>query len=176
MKGNTGTTLMESLLALVMTVLTLTLGLPMMQDFMANQRMRAWMAGLHTLLNHAREQAVVRQQRVVVCASSQGRTCDGGVAWNMGVLVFADHNLDRKRQADEPVIRFWQTDASGLRVHTSQGRKTLRYLPDGTSPGSNARITLCDARGHARARALVLSNTGRVRQEWADRGVRIQCN
>ena len=176
MKGNTGTTVMESLLALVITVTTLSLGLPMMQDFIANQRMRAWMTGLHTLLNHAREQAVVRQERVVVCASIQGSQCEDSVAWNMGVLVFADRNLDRQRQPDEPVIRFWQSDASGLRVHTSRGRKTLRYLPDGTSPGSNVRITLCDQRGQARGRALVLSNTGRVRQEWADRGVRIQCN
>ena len=175
MKDDQGMTLLDSLMAMAMAVLMLSLGVPAMQDFLRNRRMDAWLGGLHTVLNHARQQAVIHQHAVVVCASTTGDRCDAGVEWNRGVMVFLDRNHDRQRQLDERVLHYWHMDDAGLQVHTSSGRKTLRFLPNGTSPGSNARISLCDDRGPASARALVLANTGRVRQERADRGVRIRC-
>ncbi len=175
MKRNHGMTVLESLMATLIAVLLLSMGVPTMQDFLRNRRMDAWLDGLHTLLNHARQQAVIHQNTVVVCASNSGDHCDAGVEWNRGVLVFLDLNRDRQLQPGERVLQFWHMDDTGLQVHTSRGRKTLRFLPNGTSPGSNARISLCDTRGPSRARALVLANTGRVRRERADRGTQIRC-
>ncbi len=170
-----GKTLLEVLLTAGVAGVVLGLGIPAMQHFMQNQKMNAWMAGVHGMLYFAREQAVVRRQRVVVCASHSGKSCDGGMAWERGMMAFVDLNADRKRQDNEPVLRVWRMDATGLQVHTSSGRKTIRYLPNGTSLGSNARITVCDERGPAWARALVIGNTGRIRRERADQGREIRC-
>ena len=170
-----GMTLMELLFSIGILSASLAIAVPAMRVFQKNQQMNAWTTALYGMLQHAREQAVVRRQPVVLCASGDGTRCDGGVAWHVGLMLFADLNGDRKRQPAEPLLRHWQQAARQLEVHGSVSRQRLRFLPNGTSPGSNTRITLCDDRGPTAARALVLSNTGRVRLERADRGAAIVC-
>lgn len=46
---------------------------------------------------------------------------------------------------------------------TSGNHHPVVFQPEGGSGGANDTFTFCDTRGAAKARAIVLSNTGRAR-------------
>jgi hypothetical protein len=50
-------------------------------------------------------------------------------------------------------------------IGSSRGRTSIRFLGDGSTPGSNARIGFCGAGGPPDARKLVISNVGRIRRD-----------
>jgi type IV fimbrial biogenesis protein FimT len=55
-----------------------------------------------------------------------------------------------------------------VRLRSSAGRTRVTFQGNGGNAGSNLTFTLCDGRGPAKARALVLSNSGRLRDAPAD--------
>jgi type IV fimbrial biogenesis protein FimT len=52
-------------------------------------------------------------------------------------------------------------------IHGSSGRTSVRFFPDGSTPGSNGSITFCGLGGPGQARKLVISNLGRIRRDTA---------
>jgi type IV fimbrial biogenesis protein FimT len=107
-------------------------------------------------------------RHAVVCPSRDGATCTGTEDWSPGWIVFLDADEDGLADAGEQRLRRVPALAGQVRLRSSAGRTRVTFQGNGGNAGSNLTFTLCDGRGPAKARALVLSNSGRWREAPAD--------
>lgn len=157
-----GFTLVETLATLTVASVLVTLGIPGMDQLMASHQQKSALYSLFAHAQMARSVAITQGRRAVLCASDEGAACDDSAQWNGGYILFVDHNGNRTRDADEPLLAR-QTGYSRVRLGTTSGRKTLTYQSNGMSGGSNLTFTFCDAKNRVPPKALIVSNTGRPR-------------
>lgn len=157
-------TVLELLITLAIAAILLVVGVPSFQQFTWRQHVQAAVGNLHSDLLLARSEALYRNTSVVACPGDTAAGCSGSSDWSDGWIVFADLNDDRQRQPDEAVLRRGQVFEQ-LAVAGNAGRSSIRFLPDGSAPGSNGTIGFCGPGGPPQARKLVISNTGRIRRD-----------
>jgi type IV fimbrial biogenesis protein FimT len=157
-------TVLELLVTLTIVAILLVTGAPTFQQFTWKQQMRAAMGNLHNDLLVARSEAVFRNVSTVACPGEPRAGCADSTDWSRGWIVFPDLNGDRQRQAEETVLRHGQV-FENLTIAGSRGRDHVRFLPDGSAPGSNGTIGFCGLGGPEQARKLVISNVGRIRRD-----------
>ena len=150
------------------------LAIPSFTNFSQNQRLKAAANALHSDLHHARLEAVNRNGRVTVCPGTAARRCqarpDGAGGW----LVFHDRNADQEWQPEEDLLRATPPLAQ-VQARSSQARTRLTFFPNGSAPGSNATLFLCDGRGPEFGYQVRVSMTGRVVVRSARRDGQIGC-
>ena len=161
-----GFTILELMITVSIAAVLLVIGVPAFQNYGAQQRMNASISALHSDLVLARSQAIHLDVQVIACPGNLSDGCTGATDWSQGWIIFSDINTDRQHQQLEPLLRHGQ-GAEQMAIRGSAGRTTLRFYPNGSAPGSNSSILLCDRRGPEFARKLILSNLGRVRRETA---------
>ncbi len=158
-----GITLIELLIVVAILAILGAIALPAFGNVGQSLASQSARSQLTVGLAQARAAAVMLRADVVACPSRDLVSCSDVVHWHHGWLVFRDRNRNRRPEADEQVVAVAQAQPAGVAIVGSAGRRTLRFLADGTSDGSNATLTVCDRRGAAHARVLVINNAGRVR-------------
>ena len=158
-----GFTIIEFMVTIVIAAILLTLVMPATGNLLDRHRVTTATNELHLDLVLARQTAVAETQRVAVCPSADGATCTGAYRWEHGWIVFSDANGNRDRDAGEPLIKV-RSGIEGFRID-SGGRPAFRFFPDGTAPGNNGSIYICNPALPEFGQRLVLANLGRVRQE-----------
>ncbi len=159
----TGVTLIELLIVLAIIAVLTTIATPSFSDLKQAIASRSSRSALSASINQARNSAVMHGHHVVLCPSADLNTCERTLRWQHGWLLFVDENADDEHDPAEKIIATNQAQSPGVAVLGSSGRYRIRYQPDGTAGGSNITLTVCDRRGPAAARSLVISNTGRLR-------------
>jgi len=135
-------------------------------------------------LQRARGEAARAARSVVLCTRGTGLRCGGQAEWERGWLVFedpdgdrdcTDANNDARCDGDNGrLLRVQPALPSGVTLRkTGTPADRMRFTNTGATPFFNHRYTLCDRRGAASARGLVLANTGRIR--LADAGDVLTC-
>lgn len=158
-----GATLLELVYGISLAALLMGFGTPALIEFTQRNRMLAHYQLLATHIRQARSTAVYEQRRIVMCPSSDHASCLSTGEWQKGWIVFRDLNRNRHREADEPVLRVGPAVKGDLTLTTPVSRRRIRFMPSGFAPGSNTTFVFCDGRGAEKAKALILSNTGRLR-------------
>ena len=158
-----GLTLIELMVAVAVVAILTSVGVPGFQSLMANQKQTTAVNAYIASFQQARLRAVSQASQVIVCPSNNGLTCTGGLSWEHGWLIYDDDNRNRQHDAGEPVVAVLPALPASLTASTSIGRTQLVYRADGSSGGSNLRLTLCDHRGAEHARSIVVNNHGRPR-------------
>lgn len=165
MRGQQGFTLIELLVTLSIAAILLTVAVPNFIVFVQNNRLATQANDLVTMLNYARSEAVKRNQRITVCSRSTDTSCaettNWDTNWDSGLLVFVDTNGDGVVDGGEDVLQVRQGLEGSNTLQTGLNRVT--YQSTGFSSGFMGTFRLCDTRGTASARAIVVSNQGRVR-------------
>lgn len=156
-----GFTLIELLVTLSIAAILLTVAVPNFITFVQNNRLATQANDLVTMLNYARSEAVKRNQRITVCSRATDTSCAGSSNWDGGLLVFVDINSDGVVDGGEDVLQVRQGLEGSNTLQTGLNRVT--YQSNGFSSGFMGTFRLCDSRGTASARAIVVSNLGRVR-------------
>ena len=165
-----------SLFELVGTValagIVLTLGVPSLGRIAADARLRVHVDALFHAIHLARKESVVRRRVMTICPTADGVQCADD--WVDGWMLFA--NLDRDRPAhrdvNEPVVRLGLIHDS-VKIAANRRSFTLRSTQ---LRATNGTIVVCDRRGRARPRALVVSYTGRPRVAYeSPRDIPYQC-
>ncbi|MDZ4728521.1 MAG: GspH/FimT family pseudopilin [Xanthomonadales bacterium] len=164
-KGHgTGFTVLECLIVVSILAILLVQGVPALRDYGLRQRMSAAMHALHSHLAMARNDAVRFNAEMVACPGNIESGCRSDSNWDSGWLVFNDLNGDRQYQVTEQLLAA-EPGLEQIMIRSSSGRPYLRFVPNGSAPGSNSSLSFCDVRGPVAARKLVVSNLGRIRRE-----------
>lgn len=169
MRAQAAYTLLELLVTMALAALLTGLAVPAYRTFSQNLVLKQASTALHSDLHHARLAAVNRNGRVTVCPGTPGRGCLASPDWANGWLVFHDLNADRQWQATETLLRT-APSLGPLTARSSDARSRLTFFPNGSAPGSNATIYLCDGRGPAHGHQVRVSMSGRVRMTRARNG------
>lgn len=156
-----GLTLIELIFVLAIAAILATIGLPAMASFVAESRVTAKTNLTMAHLQFARQAAVTHRANVVACPSADHTRCSGDNRWDQGWVIFIDRDNDREADTPGDVLRV-VAPQEALLLH-SAGRHRVRFQPSGAAYGTNLTIRVCDLRNGAEARAIVVSNPGRVR-------------
>ena len=154
----TGFTLYELMITLLVIGVILTFGIPNLRDFTRNGRMTSAANDLHASFMVARTEAAHAKTNVTICASADpmgAAACNG--TWDQGYVVFIDNNADLVRDAGEPVLRAHPPADSGVLLRVANGATYFMYAPTGLGrldTGGNpplSQVVICDQRGNQRA-------------------------
>jgi type IV fimbrial biogenesis protein FimT len=110
----------------------------------------------------ARSEAAKRGRPVIVCPTPDTVSC-GGATQRWMVFVNLDDYYPVQRSGGEPLL-FVQTAASAGSILSN--RSYYEFRPGRRS--TNGTIVLCDSRGTASAKAVIVSYTGRPRASNRD--------
>jgi len=155
---------MELMVTMAIAAILLTTAVPSFKNYSWNLKMRTAMDQLQTDMTLARGYAISHNAQTVICPADKPDSCSGETAWQSGWLVFVDLNGDREKQQGEPMLKHANT-IENLKINSSRSRTYIRFLANGTSPGSNISIQFCDQRGAEKSGIVTVSNTGRIRQQ-----------
>ena len=174
----TGFTLYELLITLMVVGVVLLLGLPNLAEFTQNSRMTSTANDLHAAFYLARTEAARGKANITICASanSMDAAADCGGAWDQGFIVFVDEDGDLRRAgATETVIRAHPAARTGVNLVMANNSTYFSFASTGLGRGDvggNPAMTqaiICDERGNvtaaggnSAARLLVATPLGRA--------------
>lgn len=161
MNNYRGFTLIELMITLAVAAILLTVGIPSFSEIIKNNRLSTEINELVTVLNFGRTEAIKRGVDVTVCKSDTGSSCAGN--WEDGWIAFVDLDDDGVFDVGdgEIVLRVYDGVATGSTLAFPRNR--ISYSAQGFAIGFTGTFVLCDDRGSAKGKGLVVSNTGRVR-------------
>lgn len=168
----TGMTLIELVIVVVVLALLTGLTMPTFRQVSESARYRNTSHALTVSLAQARMIAISRGHRVTVCPATPDGACTGGADWSSGWIVFLDPARTGQPSTREAILETHQRSASANnpKVHTTPGRRFVRFSPDGMARGSNLTLTICSPRDSRMLGQVVVSTAGRVRSQRGDSG------
>jgi type IV fimbrial biogenesis protein FimT len=158
MPRQTGFSLIELMIVVVLIAITLTVGVPSLIDFIRNNTIITETNNLNLALNQARSEAINRGLNVVLCRSTNPTatppSCGGGTAqdWTTGMIVFADINQNAAFNAgtDELIARFEAASNKISITSNADADPAVVYRQDGTRDTSTStnvyHFAICDDR------------------------------
>ena len=164
-----GFTLIELLMVIAIAAILLTVGAPSFSALIQNNRLATSSNQFVSNLSFARSEAIKRGRTVSLCKSNNQTSCNNGLNWEAGWIVFVDQNSDGTWNGADTVIRVHQgLPKNTLRTGANFANAVCfasRGFPVACGGGGFANDTfrLCDSRADtAKARAIIIAPTGRV--------------
>ena len=168
-----GFTLMEILVALTITTIAVLLTQPVIATGALNLQRSTTINGLIRSLHFARRSAAERGRSTVVCASSDGQRCSGSEHWSSGWIVH--DNLLQAAPYAPPSGSILYRSRGGTGLAISANRTQFVFRPF-RGRSTNGTLIMCDRRGDAEARAVIVSNIGRPRlARTSSSGTPLEC-
>jgi type IV fimbrial biogenesis protein FimT len=156
-------TLIELLIVCACLAITLQITAAPFADAIADARSASAMRHLSSLLNYARQEAVLRGTPVTVCALTPTGRCSRDWLDDHRIAVFVDGDSNRRLGSQERILRElrWPLENGELSWRASLARSYIEFENNGAT-WQNGTLYYCPASRDARqARALVLSQSGR---------------
>ena len=151
-----GFSLMELLITVSVMAITLGIGIPSFQTFIANARLVAQTNNIVSALNIARSKAISTHYRGIVAPIT-------GTDWTDGFQVFVDRDGNQEASDDE-VIQKFEAMSGGFYVKpTATVNDKVVYDPDGRADAGS--FYICSLPGLNDFRRVVIAGTGRIRTE-----------
>lgn len=161
-----GFTLAELMVALAVTGITLSVGVPGFTDFVANQTQTATTNDLVLAMTLARSEAIKQNRFVTVCESADGLQCGTTGNWNDGWIVFANTSQVNAGTVDatEVVLRIFESGRRDRKIvaDAAAAANFVAFRPSGTVTVS-ATWLVCDHRGKHFAKSVFVDRAGRAR-------------
>lgn len=157
-----GFTLGETLAALAVAGIGLSLAVPGLQALSRGNAQATAVNQLVTTLHLARSEAVMRNGRVAVCASASGNGCDGR-GWSDGWIAFLDGDGDLQRGPAEDLLD--HVPAIGLALNSAGFGAALSFGADGRASDAarqpaSGEFAFCDTGAATAARVVILRTNG----------------
>ena len=163
MKKQTGFTLVELMVTLVVVAILLTIGVPSFIQMVRNNRIATEANNMISALNIARSEALKLGRQVTVAKT--------GGEWEAGWRVFSDMDGDGTYDAGDgdTLIQEYAGLSNGYTLRSGANiANWIAYLPSGLARGSGGlssdTFRLCaDDQDTATGRSLAINTVGRVR-------------
>ena len=173
-RTQSGFTLYELLITVLIVGVILTFAVPNMQGFTQNSRMTSTANDMHAAFHLARSESSRAKSNITICPSADGSSCGG--TWEQGYIVFVDEDGDLVRAgAGETVLREHEAIAEGVSMVVANGATYFSYASTGVgrpNVGGNtavSQVVMCDQRGNvvgpggnSAARLFVVTPLGRA--------------
>lgn len=165
-----GFSLLEALVVLALLAILTGLAVAGVAGLRSRHELQAVAEDVWNGMMLARSQALVHQQRVVLCPVTSDKRCDTQGQWQQGWQVFVDLNHNGQRDAQETLLQSWGGLQQGMRL---SGNSTVNlgvgYGADGRSESRTGgfqagTLTLCRA-GLDEGWKIVINSLGRPRLE-----------
>ena len=143
---------------------------PSFAGFLATQRNNSAVSRFVGSLHLARDEAIKRNARVVLCKSPEGATCMHRGGWEQGWMVFHDANNNAQLDPGESVVL--QTAGIGAGYRLMGNTNVSNYVSYGANGSAKllsgafqaGTFTLCPPRdSRVTPQKIILSGTGRAR-------------
>jgi prepilin-type N-terminal cleavage/methylation domain-containing protein len=155
-RTQSGFTLYELLITLLIVGVVLTLGIPNLSEFTRNSRITTTANDLHAAFQVARSEAARSKTNITICASDNSMTagadCQGN--WEDGFIIFVDEDGDLSRAgATETVLRAHPQIALGVSIAVANDATFFSYASTGLGRGNVggapavSQVIICDSRG-----------------------------
>lgn len=184
MSRQRGFTLIELIVTLTVAAILMSIAIPNFKTTIYNNRQTAELNTLLSGLVYARSEAVKRNVDVVLCSTSDQKTCSG--SWTNGWLVYytpagtydAPGAVSPTNPLPAPtsseIIRQYPAlgGSNTLKSDANAVNNTIVFQPSGqTLLANDSQFTLCDSRGSQYGRVLMASVTGRAEVlPWSSSG------
>ena len=158
-----GFTLGETLTALAVVGIGLSLAAPGLQSVTRSNRQAVSVNQLVATLHIARSEAVTRNAPVGVCASSDGTRCDG-TAWEQGWIAFLDTDANADHTPSEALVD-QVPGLAGMQVRSTEFERALTYRPNGRAvalgnDASTGEFSFCEPGADTAARVVIVRANG----------------
>jgi len=172
--GSKGITLIELMTVMAILAVLLGLGSASFNRLMESTRLRTLSNDLLNDLRLTRSEAILRGERVVMCAAATADACSNVAGWHQGWLLFQDANNNGWRDAGEPVLRFRPAAPAGWTMagnspvarYVSYDALGATRLTGGAFQAGT--VTICrSGASNAPARRVIINSVGRPRSEEA---------
>ena len=159
-KTQTGFTLYELLITMLIVGIVLALGVPNMSQYRQNSRMTSTANDLHSAFHLARSEASRAKTNITLCASANSMTAaaDCGGTWDQGYIVFVDTDGNiATGGVNESILRAQPAIAQGVSLAVANDANFFSFSATGLGRGNvgpNTAITqviMCDKRGNITA-------------------------
>lgn len=171
-----GFTVIELMVAVMVLAILTVIAVPSFQATITSNRLNTSIGELTAALSLARAEAIRRGQRVTICATADGTSCDAGNNWTAGWLVFVDTNKNGAYNAGEPKLREQIPGIGGganfnLRA-SSNINSGLSYVPTGLASSEGTfRVCASNTNFTENSRDVVVNLPGRaITRRQADSG------
>lgn len=172
-KGNTGFTIIELMIVIVISSILMMMAVPSYQGFIKRNNVQSLQSRVAAAVVTARSEAASRNGVTTLCASTNGTDCGGD--WNEGWIVFLDNGdgdtgiaQNAEREKDESLILSF-ANVGNYKVVVS-GENASETITDFSfnSQGfslnkARALVTVCEPEGGVSyARGLIIERSGRT--------------
>ena len=164
MKGDSGFTLLEGLMAMTILSVLVALSLPRYTSLVEDQQGRLILQSIADSVALGRTTAIKTGIPVTLCPSPDGLACQGG--WLAGHLLFTDLDLDRELDSGDQLLRYavHPEGRGSLTWRAFQNRQYLQITAQGFLRRQNGSFTWCSSSGSAAgAYQLIVNGSGRMR-------------
>lgn len=170
-RGQFGFSVIELLTVMAVASISLVVVAPSLRQLSANWQLKTAANSLYYSLLLARSEAIKRNERVVLCKSADGNTCDTSGGWQQGWIVFVDSNNNTKVDMGESIVLYQQQFQPNLRI---TGNLPLSNYISYKGSGATAQmsgafqagtLTACSAsKGQVDAHKIIVNSVGKARR------------
>ncbi|MFO7530533.1 MAG: GspH/FimT family pseudopilin [Marinobacter sp.] len=171
-RHNSGFTLLELLVTIAILGIIATYAIPSFREMVLNNRLTAQTNEITSLVSYARSEASkLRDGVVTICASTDSATCSGNAAWETGLIVFRDDDMNAAFGGTDQLLKVSGPLAGGntlrIRDMTSDGGGHVQFDSKGFPRASATdevagTFIICDDRGASEARAVSVNFSGQT--------------
>lgn len=161
-----GFTLIELMIAIAVMAILLGVAVPSFNDAVLGSKLGSYANNFVASVNMARSEAIKRNVKVMLCASSDGTNCAASGGWEQGWVAkckTADNVQCNTAGPNWLTIYRQQALPNGLKMTETSAKREIEFDPTGVG-ATSATLTACRASPSvgAQERVVKVSGTGRA--------------